>query len=76
MRTKISNYWPLVAVAALVVLAGLRAYEQCEPHEPLAAEQVSAELARTVSYGLVGDGAAHASPVAGEGVSASVPQAS
>lgn len=57
MKRKISVYWPL----ALFVLLAAAAYSHVS-HEsatriaqsPLAADQLSAELARTVSYGLVG----------------------
>ena len=53
-----SRYWPVALALALIVLTALRAYgDGAAPCEPLAAEQVTAELARTVSYGLVGSDA-------------------
>ncbi|GLU31479.1 hypothetical protein Busp01_13210 [Trinickia caryophylli] len=47
-------YWPLVAALTLAVLAALKSYGGDERHAPLPAAQVSNELARAVSYGLVG----------------------
>lgn len=76
MRTKISIYWPLAVVVALVALASLRAFDSSVPREPLAAAQVSAELARAISYGLIDDGAAHVSPAVGHRTLAGTPQAS
>ena len=64
MRTKISSYLPLALVLGLFALASLRAYDSgAVSHAPLGAERVSAELARAVSYGLVGDVAAAVAPV-------------
>ncbi|HVW49017.1 MAG TPA: hypothetical protein VHC91_01230 [Trinickia sp.] len=54
-----SSYWPVALAAALVVLAALRAYgDGSAAREPLAADRVTAELARTVSYGLIDAGTA------------------
>jgi hypothetical protein len=54
-------YWPLAIVLPLAAAAYLHLYNgavaQPSP-SPLAAERVSAELARTVSYGFVGGEAA------------------
>lgn len=53
-----SNSWPVVLAVALIVFAALHAYGSGGvPREPLAADQVTAELARTVSYGLIDTGA-------------------
>jgi hypothetical protein len=57
MKTKISVYWPVAVVLTLAVMAAVQGYGergQHSSHTPLAAAQVSAELARAVSYGLVG----------------------
>lgn len=54
-----SSYWPVALVAALIVLAALRAYgDGGATRQPLPAERVTAELARTVSYGLIDAGTA------------------
>ena len=63
MRTIKSGYFssalPVAAAVALLVMAALHAYGNgAAPREPLAAEQVTAELARTVSYGLIDPGGA------------------
>lgn len=55
-KIRISSYWPLAIVVALVAIAGLRTHEGAEPRETLPVAQVTAEFARAVSYGLV-DGA-------------------
>jgi hypothetical protein len=67
MRTTKSGYlftyWPVALAAALLAMVALRAYSAGgAPHEPLAADQVTAELARTVSYGLINEGAVRATP--------------
>ena len=57
MKTKISVYWPVAVVLTLAAMAAMQGYGEHRPpgsHAPLAAAQVSAELARAVSYGLVG----------------------
>ncbi|MEI5997665.1 hypothetical protein H3V53_10760 [Paraburkholderia bengalensis] len=57
MRNKISVYWPLAIVVPLAAAAYLHLYHAASVQSsqtPLAAERVSAELARTVSYGFVG----------------------
>ena len=56
MRKKISVYWPLAIVVPLAAVAYLHLYHgpaMQSAQSPLAAERVSAELARTVSYGFV-----------------------
>lgn len=61
MKKKISVYWPLAIVVPLAAIAYLHLYNSnvTQPStSPLAAERVSAELARTVSYGFVGGEAA------------------
>ena len=71
MRTKISSYLPLALVLGLCALASLRAYDGgAVSHAPLRAERVSAELARAVSYGLVGDVTAAVTPVGARRVAA------
>ncbi|MBN3762770.1 hypothetical protein [Burkholderia sp. Ac-20365] len=58
MKKKISVYWPLAVVVPLAAVAYLHLYNGAAAQSPLAAERVSAELARTVSYGFVGGEAA------------------
>jgi uncharacterized BrkB/YihY/UPF0761 family membrane protein len=58
MRKTISMYWPLavfmpLAAAAYLYVSGESASRITQP--PLGADQFTAELARTVSYGLVGN---------------------
>lgn len=58
MKKTISVYWPFAIVALLVVAAYLHIGDEAVSHArpaPLAADQLTAELARAVSYGLVGD---------------------
>jgi hypothetical protein len=57
MKTKISVYWPVAVVLTLAAIAAMQGYGERRQHSsyaPLAAAQVSAELARSLSYGLVG----------------------
>ncbi len=50
----LSSYWALALAVALIVMAALHAYSGgTAAHEPLAADKVTAELARAVSYGLI-----------------------
>ncbi|HTH76961.1 MAG TPA: hypothetical protein VL635_21450 [Trinickia sp.] len=73
----ISSYWPVALAAALIVLAALRAYGGGAAYEPLPAEQVTAELARTVSYGLIDAGSAAVAPAVHRAQApAATPQAS
>jgi hypothetical protein len=77
MKTRISVYWPLAVAVTLVALAAMQAYGEKARHEPLAAEQVSAELARTISYGLIdGAGTESTATVGQRASSAGKPQAS
>jgi hypothetical protein len=58
MKKKISVYWPLAIVVPLAAAAFLHLCGDAAsrvPQAPLAAEQLTAELARTVSYGMVED---------------------
>ena len=55
MRKTISMYWPLAIVVPLASAAYLHAAGAAPSHGPLAVHQASAELARAVSLGLVGD---------------------
>ncbi|HTI18589.1 MAG TPA: hypothetical protein VL598_13065 [Trinickia sp.] len=71
MKTAILTYWPLAVAVTLGGLAAAQAYGSKAPHTPLAVEQVGAELARTVSYGLIDDRSALPSPVETRGVSSS-----
>jgi uncharacterized BrkB/YihY/UPF0761 family membrane protein len=67
MRKTISMYWPLAIVLPLAAAAFLYLCSSAVKHTnpmPLAASEVTAELARTVSYGLVGDEAAAAQQAA------------
>ena len=64
MKTKISVYWPVAVVLTLAAMAAIQGYGERRQHSdyaPLAAAQVSAELARAVSYWLVGTQAVRAS---------------
>lgn len=63
MRKKIWVYWPLALIVPLAALAWIHAWETARQQMPLAAEQLSAELARAVSYGLVEGGATAAAAV-------------
>ncbi|CAD6513756.1 hypothetical protein LMG28727_00758 [Paraburkholderia kirstenboschensis] len=60
MKKTIAVYWPLALVLAL---AGLAYMQICADgasrasQAPLAAEQLTAELARAVSYGMIDDAA-------------------
>lgn len=77
MKTRISVYWPLAVMVTLASLAVLQAYGDKARHERLGAEQVSAELARTVSYGLIDAATTVRTATAAHGASAAVkPQAS
>lgn len=72
----LSGFLPVVLALALIVLAALRAYGGGgAPREPLAANQVTAELARTVSYGLIDTGAAAARSAARHAVAPNAPAA-
>ena len=58
MKKTISMYWPLAIVLPLAAVAFLHLCSSAVKHAnaaPLAASEVTAELARTVSYGFVGD---------------------
>lgn len=57
MRKTISMYWPLAIVVPLAATAYLHAMADAPSRGPLAVHQASAELARAVSFGLVGDAA-------------------
>ncbi|MDQ7980391.1 hypothetical protein QYH69_24450 [Paraburkholderia sp. SARCC-3016] len=67
MKKTISLYWPLAIVLPLAAAAFLNLCSSAAKHAstaPLAASEVTAELARTVSYGFVGDDeAASAQPM-------------
>ncbi|WCM18439.1 hypothetical protein NDK50_13350 [Paraburkholderia bryophila] len=58
MKKTISVYWPLAVVAALAVAAYLHICGDAASRAkqaPLAADQLTAELARAVSYGMIDD---------------------
>jgi len=57
MKKKISVYWPLALIVPCAVIAWGHAWNTAKQQMPLATDQLTAELARTVSYGLVGSGA-------------------
>ena|GEM_PF-473300 len=63
MRKKIVVYWPLALIVPLAAIAWLHAWNTAAQQFPLAADQVSAELARAVSYGLVGSAGDMKAPV-------------
>jgi hypothetical protein len=54
MKKKISVYWPLALIVPCAAIAWSHAWNTAQQQMPLAADQLSAELARAVSYGLVG----------------------
>ncbi|WP_308444842.1 hypothetical protein [Paraburkholderia adhaesiva] len=47
-------YWPLALIVPLATIAWIHAWQTAQQAMPLAADELTAELARTVSYGLVG----------------------
>ncbi|MFP3563216.1 hypothetical protein [Paraburkholderia sp. SIMBA_030] len=58
MKKTISVYWPFAIVVPLAAAAYLHICGDAAsraPQAPLAADQLTAELARAVSYGMVGD---------------------
>ncbi|WP_027212039.1 hypothetical protein [Burkholderia sp. WSM2232] len=58
MRKTIAMYWPLALVIGLAAAAYLHVCSDAAargPQAPLAADQLSAELARAVSYGMIDD---------------------
>lgn len=54
MKKTISVYWPLALIVPLAAIAWMHAWHTAAEQMPLAADKLSAELARAVSYGLVG----------------------
>jgi hypothetical protein len=65
MKKTISMYWPLAIVLPLAAAAFVHLCSSAVRHAsaaPLAASEVTAELARTVSYGFVGDDHGPAAP--------------
>lgn len=76
MRKKISVYWPLALILPCAAIAWGHAWNTAEQQMPLAAAQLSAELARAVSYGLVGDASDAKAPVKALRSGAPLPQAS
>lgn len=54
MKRKILVYWPLALIVPFAAVAWMHAWQTTQQTMPLAAEQLTAELARAVSYGLVG----------------------
>jgi len=75
MRNRIGVYWPVALIVPLAVVAWIHAWNTAVEQMPLAADKLTAELARVVSYGLAGgDGDTPArlkAMPAGEGVPAS-----
>ncbi|TDN69559.1 hypothetical protein [Paraburkholderia sp. BL10I2N1] len=60
MKKTILMYWPLAVILPLAAAAYIHACSEAASRAsqaPLAAGQLTAELARTVSYGLVDDNA-------------------
>jgi hypothetical protein len=58
MKKTISMYWPLAVFVLLAAAAYLHVCSEAASRvvqSPLAADQLTAELARTVSYGFVSD---------------------
>lgn len=76
MKNKISVYWPLAIVVLLASTAWLHVgghVASRSSQAPLAADQVTAELARAVSYGIID--AAVALPAKPVGAVSAVPLA-
>jgi hypothetical protein len=57
MRKKLPMYWPLALIFPVAAVAYSLANGDATPRAPLAPDRVTAELARTVAYGFVGDDA-------------------
>ncbi|CAG9228855.1 conserved hypothetical protein [Paraburkholderia tropica] len=76
MKKKIVVYWPLALIVPLAAVAWVHAWNTAEQQLPLAADQVSAELARAVSYGLVGNTGDVKAPVKAMRAVNPLPQAS
>jgi hypothetical protein len=76
MKKKIVVYWPLALIVPLAAIAWVHAWHTAEQQLPLAAEQVSAELARTVSYGFVDNAGDVKAPVKAMRTVAPLPQTS
>ena len=74
MRKKIVVYWPLALIVPLAAIAWVHAWKTAEQQLPLAAAQVSAELARTVSYGFVDNAGDVKAPVKAMRTIAPLPQ--
>ena len=74
MKKTISMYWPLAIIVPLAAAAYLHSVGGAPSRGPLAVHQASAELARTVSFGLVGD-TAKSLPAASGDVALAVPKA-
>ncbi|WP_240655457.1 hypothetical protein [Paraburkholderia phosphatilytica] len=58
MKTKILTWWPVAIVLVLGIAAWVRSADDLSSRAqpmPLAANALTAELARTVSYGFVSD---------------------
>jgi hypothetical protein len=53
MKKRISRYWPLTAIVLLTAAAWAHAWRGAGEQMPLGAVQLTAELARAMSYGLV-----------------------
>ena len=54
MKNKLWVYWPVALIVPLAVIAWVHAWNTAVEQMPLAADKLTAELARAVSYGLVG----------------------
>jgi hypothetical protein len=76
MKTRISVYWPLAVVLTLAALAALQGYGDRTRHEPLRAAELSAELARAVSYGVIDGKAVQTSPAGRAASEVELPRAS
>jgi hypothetical protein len=76
MKTRIAIYWPLAVAVTLAALAASQAYGDKTRHEPLAADKVSAELARAVSYGIIDVNMTPASSASRGAASVGMPSAS
>jgi hypothetical protein len=74
MKKTISMYWPLAIVVPLAAAAYLHAVGTAPSRGPIAIHQASAELARAVSFGLVGD-APQSLPAATGGMTLATPKA-
>ncbi|PLZ02813.1 hypothetical protein CY652_09600 [Burkholderia sp. WAC0059] len=54
MKRMVAGYWPVALIVPLAVAGWIHAWSSADAPAPLGAGQLTAELARAFSYGLVG----------------------